>query len=229
MAKLDTLDKKLKQEYIAKNVAQLLEGGLVNLGIGLPTKVPSYLPDGVQVILHSENGYVGMGKAPKGPEDPLYDENITTAGGMPSSILPGGAFFDTTTSFGLVRGGHLEATILGALEVDEEGNIANYMVPGKMVPGMGGAMDLVTGAKKVIVAMEHTAKGDSPKILKKCTLPLTGEKCVSYIVTEYCVLRKEDEGYVLEKLNKDVTLDQLKEVTEAEIIIPETYFEMVEL
>lgn len=229
MAKLETLDKKLKQEFIAKNVAQLLEGGLVNLGIGLPTKVPAYLPDGVQVILHSENGYVGMGKAPSGPEDPLFDENITTAGGMPSSIVAGGAFFDSATSFGLVRGGHLEATILGALEVDQEGNIANYMVPGKMVPGMGGAMDLVTGAKKVIVAMEHTAKGDSPKILKNCSLPLTGEKCVSHIVTEYCVLRVEEKGLVLEKLNKDVTLDDLIKVTEAEIIIPASYLEMVEL
>lgn len=229
MAKIDALDKKERQNYIAKNVALLLEGGLVNLGIGLPTKVPNFLPEGVELILHSENGYTGMGPAPKDENDPIFDDHIVTAGGMPSSIVPGGAFFDSCTSFGIVRGGHLNATILGALEIDEEGNLANYMVPGKMVPGMGGAMDLVSGAKKVIVAMEHCAKNGSPKILKKCTLPLTAEKCVDYVVTEYCVLKFTDKGYELMKLNKDVNIENLKKATEAEIIVPENYEEMVEL
>lgn len=222
MAKLENFDKVTKQNYIAKNVALMLDGGLVNLGIGLPTKVPNFLPEGVNILLHSENGYVGMGPAPKDENDPKYNPNIVTAGGMPSSILPGGSFFDTCTSFGLVRGGHLDATILGALQVDEFGNIANYKVPGKIVPGMGGAMDLVTGAKKCIVAMEHTQKGDK-KILKSCTLPLTGERCVNYIVTELCILKVTEEGLVLEKINKDVTVEEVQEQTEAKIIVPESY------
>jgi len=229
MAKIDALDKKEKQNYIAKNVALLLDGGLVNLGIGLPTKVPNFLPDGVSIILHSENGYTGMGRAPKDENDPIFDEKIVTAGGMPSSINPGGAFFDSCTSFGIVRGGHLDATILGALEIDQEGNLANYMVPGKMVPGMGGAMDLVSGAKEVIVAMEHSARDGSAKILKNCTLPLTAQNCVDYVVTEYCVLKFTDKGYELMKLNKDVTIEELKAATEAEIIVPDDYEFMVEL
>lgn len=228
MAKVENFDKVSRQNYIAKNVASILDGGLVNLGIGLPTKVPNFLPEGVQIILHSENGYVGMGPAPKDENDPIYNPNVVTAGGMPSSILPGGAFFDTCTSFGLVRGGHLDATILGALQVDEKGNIANYKVPGKIVPGMGGAMDLVTGARQCIVAMEHTQKGEH-KILKKCNLPLTGEACVDMIVTELCILKVTKEGLVLKAINKDVTVEELQAQTEAVIIIPEKYDFMEEL
>lgn len=229
MARLDTLDKNTRQNFIAKNVAQLVSGGLINLGIGLPTRVPNFLPEGIDIILHSENGFTMMGPSPKDENDPSFDKDVINAGGMPSSILPGGAFFDTATSFGIVRGGHLNATVLGALEIDEKGNLANYKVPGKMVPGMGGAMDLVSGAETVIVAMEHTARDGSPKILKECSLPLTAKEAVKYVVTEYCVLKYTDKGYELMKLNKDVTVEDLKSVTEAEIIVPESYEEMIEL
>ena len=189
MAKLESFDKNSRQNYIAANAATLItEGGLVNLGIGLPTRVPNYLLEGVELILHGENGYVGVGASPADENDPLFDDDVRNAGGMPSSLIVGGAYIDSPTSFGIIRGGHLKATILGALEVDEHGNIANYMIPGKMVPGMGGAMDLVIGAEKCIVAMEHTNKNGDAKILKDCTLPLTGKGCVDYIVTELCIL-----------------------------------------
>lgn len=164
------MDKEKVQEFIAKRVAhELSDGDVVNLGIGLPTKVANFVPQGKTIIFQSENGFVGLGPSPS--EDNI-NPYITNAGGVPVTILPGGAFFDSATSFGIIRGGHVNLTVLGALQVDERGNIANYMIPGKMVPGMGGAMDLLSGAKKVIVAMEHTAKS-SPKILKECTLPLT--------------------------------------------------------
>lgn len=229
MAKLDSMDKNQRQDFIAKNVGPLIQSGLVNLGIGLPTKVPNFLPEGVKIILHSENGFTGMGPAPKGENDPIYNHRVSTAGGAPSSILPGGAFFDSCVSFGIVRGGHLKATVLGALEIDQEGNLANYMIPGKMVPGMGGAMDLVAGAKEVIVAMEHCSKDGGAKILKKCTLPLTAEKCVDYVVTEMCVLKFTDKGYELMKKNKDVTIDEIKAATQADIIVPDEVGEMLEL
>lgn len=222
------MDKNTLQDFIAKNVATLIDGGLVNLGIGLPTRVPSFLPEGANLILHSENGFVGVGPSPKGEEDPIYDPFVANAGGLPSSITAEGAFFDSSVSFGLVRGGHLNATILGALQVDEKGNLANYMIPGKMVPGMGGAMDLVTGAELVIVAMEHTQKGNL-KILKECSLPLTGIGCVDWIVTEMGVIKVTEEGLLLTKKNRDYSLEEIQEATEPRLIVSKDLGEMLEL
>ena len=200
------------KELIAKRVGQeFADGDLVNLGIGIPTMVADHLPEGVHVILHSENGFVGLGPAANGNSDP----DLVNAGGKPVSINAGGAFFDSATSFGIIRGGHLVATVLGALQVDQEGNLANWMVPGKLVPGMGGAMDLVAGAKRVIIAMEHTAKG-APKILKKCNLPLTAVKEVDMIVTELAVMTCDASGLTLAELAPGVTLEQVQAATEAE-------------
>lgn len=210
------MDKHLIQEFIAKRVAMELEdGSLVNLGIGLPTKVANYVPEGVQVTFHSENGFTGLGPSPApGEENP----RIVNAGGIPVTIMPGGCFFDSATSFGIIRGGHIDLTVLGALQVDEKGNIANYMIPGKLVPGMGGAMDLLSGAKKVIVAMEHTAKGN-PKILKECTLPLTAAGAVDMIITEMGVIEVTPEGLVLTEINPEFTVDEVIAATEATLII----------
>ncbi|RDU36092.1 succinyl-CoA--3-ketoacid-CoA transferase [Neobacillus piezotolerans] len=199
------------KQLIASRVAkELRDGDVVNLGIGLPTMVPNFLPQNVNVILQSENGYVGL-KPLEGEIDP----DLVNAGGQPAGIIPGGAFFDSLFSFELIRGGHVDVTVLGGLEVDENGSLANWMVPGKMVPGMGGAMDLVTGAKKVIVAMEHCAKSGSSKILKECRLPLTGKGVVDMIVTELAVFRVTSEGLVLEELQDGATLETVREKTEA--------------
>lgn len=199
------------KEIIAKRIAsELKDGDLVNLGIGIPTLVTNYIPAGVNVLLHSENGFVGLG-----PVQDTVDPDVSNAGGKPASVVPGGAMFDSAMSFAIVRGGHLAMTVLGALEVDQYGNLANWMVPGKMVPGMGGAMDLVAGAKKVIVAMEHTAKDGSPKILKTCTLPLTGEKVVDMIVTNLAVFHFTDTGLVLSELAPGVTAEQVRSATGA--------------
>lgn len=212
------LDKDQIQDFIAARVAkELHDGDVVNLGIGLPTRVVNHLPEGVSVCLQSENGFLDMGPTPTGDD---INPNISNAGGKYSSILPGGATFDSAQSFLIIRGGHVHATILGALQVDKEGNLANWMIPGKMVPGMGGAMDLVTGARKVIVAMEHTAKGN-PKIFNKCSLPLTAAHQVDMIVTEMAVFDVTPEGLVLRELNDDYTLEDLKAATEAEFIVPE--------
>lgn len=203
-----------KQIIAARVAKELSDGDVVNLGIGLPTMVPNFLPEDVNVILQSENGYIGLG-----PLEGDIDPDLVNAGGRPSSILPGGAFFDSLFSFELIRGGHVDVTVLGGLEVDAKGNLANWMVPGKMVPGMGGAMDLVTGAKKVIVAMEHMAKNGSSKILKQCRLPLTGKGVVDMIVTELAVFRVTEEGLVLEELQEGVSLETVKEKTEAAFIV----------
>lgn len=217
------MDKEKVQEFIAKRVAhELSDGDVVNLGIGLPTKVANFVPHGKTIIFQSENGFVGLGPSPS--EDNI-NPYITNAGGVPVTILPGGAFFDSATSFGIIRGGHVNLTVLGALQVDERGNIANYMIPGKMVPGMGGAMDLLSGAKKVIVAMEHTAKG-SPKILKECTLPLTAMGEVDLIVTEMCVIEVTPEGLLLREMNEEFTLEEILEATEAKLLLPETILSM---
>lgn len=217
------MDKQETQNFIARRVAkELKDGDIVNLGIGLPTLVANFIPEGRQVFFQSENGFIGLGPAPaEGEEDPY----ICNAGGICVSILDGGAFFDSSMSFGIIRGGHVDLTVLGALQVDELGNIANYMIPGKMVPGMGGAMDLIAGAKKTVVAMEHTAKG-SPKILKHCTLPLTAAGKVSVIVTEMGVMEVTPEGLVLREINPEYTVEDVQNVTEATLIIPENLIKM---
>ena len=218
------MDKNQIQEFIAKRVAKELEDGtLVNLGIGLPTQVANFVPVGVNVTFHSENGFTGLGPS---PAEENVDPHIVNAGGMPVTIMPGGCFFDSATSFGIIRGGHIALTVLGALQVDEKGNIANYMIPGKMVPGMGGAMDLLSGAKKVIVAMEHTAKGN-PKILKECTLPLTAAGAVDMIITEMAVIKVTTEGLLLTEINPEYTLEEVKAATEAELIISDELKQMI--
>jgi len=209
-------DKDRKREVIVKRVAQeLKDGDLVNLGIGMPTLVANYIPEGIDIMLHSENGFIGLGPTPEpGNEDP----DIVNAGGLPSSVVPGGAFFDSAMSFTIIRGGHLDITVLGALQVDQEGNLANWMIPGKMVPGMGGAMDLVAGAKQVIIAMEHTAKG-APKILKKCNLPLTAKGEVDLIVTDMAVIKVTPEGLLLTELAPETTVEEVVAATEAKLRI----------
>ncbi len=207
------------RERIVKRVAKFFEDGdLVNLGIGMPTMVANFIPDGINILLQSENGFTGIGPS---PEPGTEDKDVVNAGGMPVTILPGGACFDSATSFALIRGGHVDATVLGALEVDEKGNLANWIVPGKLVPGMGGAMDLVTGAKKVIIAMEHTTKTGDPKILKECTLPLTAVNAVDFIVTELGVMEMTKEGIVLKELAEGVTAADIQAKTQAQLIVPD--------
>ena len=210
------MDSKTAKEMIARRIAkELKDGDVVNLGIGLPTMVANYIPEDINVILQSENGFVGLGSEPKEGE---LDKDIVNAGGQPVTIKQGAAFFDSAVSFGIIRGGHVDATVLGALEVDQKGNLANFMVPGKMVPGMGGAMDLVSGAKKVIIAMLHTAKG-TPKILKKCQLPLTAVGKVNLIVTELGVMEVTSNGLVLKEIAPGVDLEEILRGTEADLII----------
>jgi len=204
---------------IAKRAAKFFEeGNLGNLGIGLPTMVANYIPAEKNVMLHSENGFVGIGP---NPEPGKEDKDLTNAGGIPVTILPNGATFDSATSFMIARGGHLDISVLGALEVDEKGNLANWFVPGKLVPGMGGAMDLVVGAKKLIIAMEHTTRDGSPKILKKCALPLTAVGVVDFIITELGVMEVTGEGIVLRELAPGVTVEDIQSKTEAALIIPD--------
>ncbi len=204
------------KEIIARRVAkELKDGDVVNLGIGLPTMVANYLPEGVNIILQSENGIMGMGPAAEAGKE---DVDIINAGAQYVTVNPGAMFFDSATSFGIIRGGHVDATVLGALEVDQMGNLANWIVPGKMVPGMGGAMDLVVGAKKVIIAMQHTQKGKH-KILDACTLPFTAIKVVDMIVTEMGVMEITPEGTVLMEINPEYTVEQVQEATQCKLII----------
>ncbi|ALG73983.1 acetate CoA-transferase [Azospirillum thiophilum] len=204
-----------EKTLIAKRVAlELLDGDLVNLGIGLPTLVARYVPAGRHVFFQSENGIVGM----SGPITGAENHDLTDAGGSPISALPGAASFDSAFSFGLIRGGHLDVTVLGGLQVDREGRLANWMVPGKMVPGMGGAMDLVTGARRVIVAMQHSAKGE-PKIVERCALPLTSVRRVDLVVTDLAVIEPTDAGLVLKETAPGVTVEQVIANTGCELIV----------
>ncbi len=211
------------KNFIAARVAkELQDGDIVNLGIGLPTLIPHHLDPSVHITLQSENGFVGLKPVEKGQENP----HIVNSGGIMAGIAPDGAFFDSGTSFAIIRGGHVDATVLGALQVDENGNIANWIIPGKMVPGMGGAMDLVVGAKKVIVAMEHTNKG-KPKILKSCTLPLTAKGQVDLIITEMGVMEVTADGIALKEYNPEYTIEQIQAATEATLIIDEDIKPMI--
>ncbi len=211
---LPVLDEEILRHRIARRIAREFEDGdVVNLGIGIPTLVSDHIPEGVRVIFQTENGVVGAG--PKPSEDDL---RFIGAGGRCLSVVPGGALIASDFSFGLIRGGHLDATVLGALQVDQEGNLANWWIPGKLVPGMGGAMDLVTGAKHVIVATTHTTKKGGAKLVKKCSLPLTGAGVVSLVVTEYAVFRFVEGKMVLEELAPGVKEEDLKEVTDAEYV-----------
>ncbi len=211
-----TLDKDEMQEVIAKRVAQEFHNNdVITLGIGLPTKAVTYLPDDVEVIVQSENGVLGVGAY---PHETVKDERITNAGGVGVTINPGGCFIDSLTSFGLMRGGHIDITVLGALQVDQEGNLANWCIPGKFTPGMGGAMDLVVGTKKLIIAMEHTSKG-MPKILKKCTLPLTAAHKVNLIITEKGVFEITQQGLTLREISPYSSLEDIKNTTDADFIV----------
>ena len=213
------MDRKEKRKLIGKRIAQeLQDGDFVNLGIGMPTEVSNYIPEDVHVYFQSENGIIGVGPAPEKGEE---DEDLINAGGGYITEKTGASYFDSALSFAIIRGRHLDITVLGALQVDQEGNLANWMIPGKLVPGMGGAMDLVEGAKKVIISMEHCDKYGNSKILKKCTLPLTAANKVDLIVTEKAVLAVTEKGLLLKEVSKWSSIEDVKNNTKADLIIPE--------